>query len=452
MQALAQRRGSLLNPAAHVRSATGGARTIEEITGILSQDIFDHGPPRPSVSTFDMAPLPHPRYVNLSSLAMGGSPESSEMDDSFYSHSPLAMSPGFPPHDLQAQMAMYESLQQHGVGVSDLASSSSPVMSAQASCHTHNASGRPLLAPAPSVPNETAPLERADAQMLLNGITMEEIAGFISGPEPNDGKWVCLYDGCAKRFGRKENIKSHVQTHLGDRQFKCQVCKKCFVRQHDLKRHSKIHTGVKPYPCLCGNSFARHDALTRHRQRGMCVGAFEGVVRKEVKRGRPRKKPLPKEDGTSVCGASSSAASDSSRETPPPGQDVEDGSASPSPDAESPCGMPEMGSSDEYTPPTSPSYDAESYAAADKATFDGFNAEPYMTGDPTDFNTPRKGGVSPYNAPGGDFGSSVDMSMFTDDIMGLTALERDPTILSYSYIKPELHEAPETNFYTDVNC
>ncbi|KAF8444310.1 hypothetical protein BGX38DRAFT_1095206, partial [Terfezia claveryi] len=109
---------------------------------------------------------------------------------------------------------------------------------------------------------------------------MEEIASFIDGPEPSDGKWVCLYEGCAKRFGRKENIKSHVQTHLGDRQFKCLVCKKCFVRQHDLKRHSKIHTGVKPYPCLCGNSFARHDALTRHRQRGMCIGAFEGVVRK----------------------------------------------------------------------------------------------------------------------------------------------------------------------------
>jgi regulatory protein SWI5 len=101
------------------------------------------------------------------------------------------------------------------------------------------------------------------------GITIDDIATFIQGPDPVDNKWLCLYPECKKRFGRKENIKSHVQTHLGDRQFQCPHCQKCFVRQHDLKRHAKIHSGVKPYPCQCGNSFARHDALTRHRQRGI---------------------------------------------------------------------------------------------------------------------------------------------------------------------------------------
>ncbi|KAL1840783.1 hypothetical protein VTJ49DRAFT_7738 [Mycothermus thermophilus] len=121
------------------------------------------------------------------------------------------------------------------------------------------------------------------------GVTLEDIAAYIQGPDPTDGKWRCLYEGCNKPFGRKENIKSHVQTHLNDRQYQCPTCKKCFVRQHDLKRHAKIHTGIKPYPCECGNSFARHDALTRHRQRGMCIGAFDGVVRKVVKRGRPKK-------------------------------------------------------------------------------------------------------------------------------------------------------------------
>ncbi|KAI0123758.1 hypothetical protein BJ170DRAFT_687010 [Xylariales sp. AK1849] len=121
------------------------------------------------------------------------------------------------------------------------------------------------------------------------GITIDDIHQFIQGPEPRDNKWVCTFEDCQKRFGRKENIKSHVQTHLNDRQYKCPTCNKCFVRQHDLKRHAKIHTGIKPYPCECGNSFARHDALTRHKQRGMCIGAFDGVVRKVVKRGRPRK-------------------------------------------------------------------------------------------------------------------------------------------------------------------
>ncbi|KAK4099163.1 hypothetical protein N658DRAFT_560620 [Parathielavia hyrcaniae] len=121
------------------------------------------------------------------------------------------------------------------------------------------------------------------------GVTLDDIAAFIQGPDPSDGKWRCLYEGCNKPFGRKENIKSHVQTHLNDRQYQCPTCRKCFVRQHDLKRHAKIHTGIKPYPCECGNSFARHDALTRHRQRGMCIGAFDGIVRKVVKRGRPKK-------------------------------------------------------------------------------------------------------------------------------------------------------------------
>jgi hypothetical protein len=127
------------------------------------------------------------------------------------------------------------------------------------------------------------------ASIEETNVTLDDIAQFIDVPENNGGKWVCKYDGCNKQFGRKENIKSHVQTHLGDRQFRCDRCQKCFVRGHDLKRHAKIHTGSKPYPCLCGNAFARHDALTRHRQRGMCIGAFEGIVKKEVKRGRPRK-------------------------------------------------------------------------------------------------------------------------------------------------------------------
>ena len=123
------------------------------------------------------------------------------------------------------------------------------------------------------------------------GISSEEVNAFISGPN-NDQKWTCMYPNCGKNFGRKENIKSHVQTHLGDRQFLCIHCNKRFVRQHDLKRHEKIHTGVKPYPCECGHSFARMDALTRHKQRNTCIGGIgvpEGVEKKEVKRGRPRK-------------------------------------------------------------------------------------------------------------------------------------------------------------------
>ncbi|OQE05842.1 hypothetical protein PENVUL_c021G08457 [Penicillium vulpinum] len=137
---------------------------------------------------------------------------------------------------------------------------------------------------------------RVKASVQQTGVSTDEIARFISGPDPKDGKWVCLYTGCLCRFGRKENIKSHVQTHLGDRQFKCDICEKHFVRGHDLKRHLKTHSGNKPFACACGASFARQDALTRHRQRDMCVGGFTGVVPKTTKRGRPPKKKTSRPD------------------------------------------------------------------------------------------------------------------------------------------------------------
>lgn len=128
-----------------------------------------------------------------------------------------------------------------------------------------------------------------DASLEYTGIAPEEVQRYISDQDPITQKWTCMYQDCGKVFGRRENIRSHVQTHLGDRQYKCNGCGKCFVRQHDLKRHAKIHSGNKPYKCPCGAGFARQDALTRHRQRGMCVGGFADAVRRQAKRGRPKK-------------------------------------------------------------------------------------------------------------------------------------------------------------------
>jgi regulatory protein SWI5 len=132
-----------------------------------------------------------------------------------------------------------------------------------------------------------------DASLEYTGIAPEDVLRYISEQDPVTNKWTCLYQDCGKMFGRRENIRSHVQTHLGDRQFKCNGCGKCFVRQHDLKRHAKIHSGNKPYKCPCGAGFARQDALTRHRQRGMCVGGFPDAVRRQAKRGRPKKSNRP---------------------------------------------------------------------------------------------------------------------------------------------------------------
>lgn len=194
---------------------------------------------------------------------------------------------------------------------------------------------------------------RVKASVQQTGVSTDEIAKFISGPDPKDGKWVCLFTGCLCRFGRKENIKSHVQTHLGDRQFKCDICEKHFVRGHDLKRHLKTHSGNKPFACACGASFARQDALTRHRQRDMCVGGFTGVVPKTTKRGRPPKKKNSRPDIDTRQSKSTrtrqrvaeKSASIASAQTQPTLQDA--------PVFNSPNYAPSTAASS-FTPPTSP--------------------------------------------------------------------------------------------------
>jgi regulatory protein SWI5 len=235
----------------------------------------------PSSSTFDSAPLPTGNFMNMSNLNLEFS---QEFNASQYSPASSNASPTLSYHS-SPEMAPTQLFVDPFTNIPNL----EPNMSyPEPSTHSLSIAHSPVSESAHRR-SESVSSVVLEESITDTGITIDDIANFISGPDPADGKWLCLYPECDKRFGRKENIKSHVQTHLGDRQFQCPHCKKCFVRQHDLKRHAKIHSGVKPYPCQCGNSFARHDALTRHRQRGMCVGAFEGVVKKNVKRGRPRK-------------------------------------------------------------------------------------------------------------------------------------------------------------------
>ena len=134
------------------------------------------------------------------------------------------------------------------------------------------------------------------SSMMLTetGITTEDVDAFVQGPD-DSGKYVCLYDGCTmKAFGRKENIRAHVQTHLGDRKYVCGICANRFVRPNDLKRHSLIHQDDKDCICNCGAKFGRPDALRRHRTRKLECAAGDptilALMKEEKKRGRPKKK------------------------------------------------------------------------------------------------------------------------------------------------------------------
>ncbi|KAJ4303595.1 Metallothionein expression activator [Kalmusia sp. IMI 367209] len=255
----------------------------------------------PSHEHCDPAPLP-PNFTDLADINL--QPTSSAMtfnfdnpdidmgyeSSSYYTSDALSPSPISSPRQKSMQsfldnipeLPIQENIAE--LPAHDLAFSQAPMFPASSASMSMNGLPSTALARSPLL----SELE-VDASLEYTGISPEEVQRYISEQDPTTNKWTCLYPECGKIFGRRENIRSHVQTHLGDRQYKCNGCGKKFVRQHDLKRHAKIHTGNKPYKCPCGAGFARQDALTRHRQRGMCIGGFENAVRKQAKRGRPKK-------------------------------------------------------------------------------------------------------------------------------------------------------------------
>jgi hypothetical protein len=132
-----------------------------------------------------------------------------------------------------------------------------------------------------------------DATYIETGTKESDLDAWLDSPHGDVKYYICKWDGCAHpQINRKENARSHVQNHLDDRKWKCNPCEKRFTRLHDLKRHALTHTNERPAICPCGKSFARQDALTRHRQRDMCKGVlpgFEKTEEEKPKRGRPKK-------------------------------------------------------------------------------------------------------------------------------------------------------------------
>ncbi|XP_071957808.1 uncharacterized protein [Antedon mediterranea] len=78
----------------------------------------------------------------------------------------------------------------------------------------------------------------------------------------------CTYDGCEKRFSRKDKLKDHLNTHLDVEPFKCPYCNKGFYRSDNLRDHEVLHTRNYRFKCtMCDKGYMRPKLLQVHKQR-----------------------------------------------------------------------------------------------------------------------------------------------------------------------------------------
>ncbi|KAL8295391.1 hypothetical protein RB600_001060 [Gaeumannomyces tritici] len=91
--------------------------------------------------------------------------------------------------------------------------------------------------------------------------------------ERSDGGYVCGWQGCKrssegkKGFPQKSKIERHVQTHTGEKPYKCPTCHITFSAKQALDQHELIHKGSKPLPCEypgCNKTFRQQSARTMH--------------------------------------------------------------------------------------------------------------------------------------------------------------------------------------------
>jgi len=72
---------------------------------------------------------------------------------------------------------------------------------------------------------------------------------------------------CNKTFGRKFNLKTHINTvHLKQQNFKCEHCDKTFGEKCNLNKHvNTIHLKLKPFKCdLCDYTCGHKSHLKTH--------------------------------------------------------------------------------------------------------------------------------------------------------------------------------------------
>ena len=153
--------------------------------------------------------------------------------------------------------------------VNDNAEENSPIDLKIEALSTGQSSGKkPLLASKPKKPSAASQrfassqddlAQEKALEALSAGLTAGLTSMYMSLPikfddNDSDKPHKCSY--CNKGFKKPANLRRHILTHTGERNFSCDACGKSFSTSQALRLHLRVHTGDKPYQCeVCLKKF-----------------------------------------------------------------------------------------------------------------------------------------------------------------------------------------------------